>query len=221
MRLSADDFVYRDDVVVVLNKPSGLAVHRGAANDRVTALTEVRNTIGQWVYPVHRLDRGTSGLVLFVLDRHWVAPIQEQFVSNVVFKRYVALVRGIPDERGIIDHPIPRTQGGPRVPAKTRYELRESFERYAWLSLQPLSGRMHQLRRHLKHISHPIVGDVKYGDGRVNREFRARFDLHRLALHAAELRFEHPADGAIVEARAPLPEDLRRPLTQMGLAALT
>lgn len=214
------DILYRDEILVVINKPSGLAVHRGASNDRVTALSEVRNLMGLWVHPVHRLDQGTSGALLFALDRRWVAPLQAQFTSNVVFKRYVALVRGTPNPKGLIDYAIPRQKGGPRVPAKTRYEVRECFERHAWLSIQPLTGRMHQIRRHLKHIFHPVIGDTTYGDGRVNREFRIRFELHRLALHAAELRFEHPLDGHVIEAHAPVPDDLRRPLSRMGLAAL-
>ncbi|MEL6543133.1 MAG: pseudouridine synthase [Myxococcota bacterium] len=218
--MSEADFLFRDDYLVVINKPSGLNVHRGTGTDRVTALSEVRNLTGVWVHPVHRLDRATSGALLFTLDRQWLAPLQTQFQNNVVYKRYLALVRGTPTERGLIDHPIPRTHGGPKVAAKTRYEVQGVFERHAWVSMQPLTGRMHQLRRHMKHIFHPIIGDTTYGDGRVNREFRSRFALHRLALHASELRFEHPISGAVIEAHAPMPEDLSRPLSRMGITML-
>ncbi|MEO1172617.1 MAG: pseudouridine synthase [Myxococcota bacterium] len=217
------DLLFRDEILVALNKPSGLAVHRGDATDRVTALTEVRDLVGRWVYPVHRLDRGTSGALLFALDSQWVAPLQRQFNEQSIAKKYVALCRGTPKPTGLIDHPIPRSHRGPRVEAKTRFEVLAGVQgplgrSYSWTELEPLTGRMHQLRRHLKHISHPIVGDVKYGDGRVNRAFRHELNLKRLALHAAELRFQHPVSGDAVALCADLPADLRQPLAALGLS---
>lgn len=213
----ACDVLYRDDALVVVNKPSGLATHRGDARDRVTLLSQLRSLVGRWVYPVHRLDRATSGLVLFAIEKDWVAPLQAQFEGRTVRKHYVALVRGVPASRGVIDRALPRDAGGPRVPAETHFELRGWFERFGWLALEPRTGRRHQLRRHLKHISHPIVGDVKYGKGTINRSFRERFGLHRLALHARALAFDHPVRGDRIEVEAPLPEDLREPLVKMGL----
>ncbi|MEM6531755.1 MAG: pseudouridine synthase [Myxococcota bacterium] len=222
--INESELLYRDHAIVALNKRSGLAVHRGDATDRVTALTEVRNFIGQWVYPIHRLDRGTSGVLLFAIDSQWAAEIQKQFNDGVVLKRYVALCRGVPTSPNFIDHAIPRAAKGPRVAAQTRLKVCEKvsgpLERsYGWVSLEPLTGRRHQLRRHLKHISHPIVGDVKYGDGRVNRAFREGIGLRRIALHAAELRIRHPESGAPIAIEATLPPDLTGPLAQLGVEA--
>jgi tRNA pseudouridine65 synthase len=134
-----------------------------------------------------------------------------------VYKRYLALVRGIPAPSGVIDHPIPRAPGGPRVPAVTRFRLLATFERYAWVEAVPETGRLHQVRRHLKHISHPVIGDVRYGKGEHNRLFRSRFGLYRLALHAAEIAFQHPSSGAPMRFSAPLPDDLAGPLACMGI----
>lgn len=235
MELKPSHILYRDDVLVAINKPSGLVVHRGHANDRVTALSLVRRFVGQWVYPVHRLDRGTSGALIFALNPRGAARIQEQFVAQRISKRYLALTRGVPKAEGYIDHPIPR---GPRTnntrheplrepvapkkdPARTYFEVREEYRQsgsrsFAWVALRPTTGRRHQLRRHMKHISHPIVGDVKYGDGRVNRDLRVRFGLRRLALHAVTLQLAHPFRDEVVRIEAKVPDDLWGPLTQMG-----
>lgn len=209
--------LYRDDDLVVVNKPSGMLVHRGWGNDRVVAMTEVRDGIGQWVYPVHRLDRGASGALVFALSSAAAASVCAAFAEGRVAKRYIALVRGIPPERGIINHAIQKRQGGPRVPAVTEYERLGEFERYALVAARPRTGRLHQIRRHLKHISCPIIGDVRYGKGEHNRLFRARFQLHRLALHCTGMVVPHPCTGDPVAVNAPLPDDLGEPLEQMGL----
>lgn len=209
--------LYRDDSLVAVAKPSGMAVHRGLSQERIVLLTVVRDQIGRHVYPVHRLDRSTSGVVVFALDSGTARALQERFEGGAVVKRYIALVRGITPEAGVIDHPVPRAPDGPRVPAVTEYRRLGTFERYSLLEVLPRTGRLHQIRRHLKHVSHPLIGDVKYGKGEHNRLFRERFGLHRLALHALEIGFEHPADGHPFRAAAPLPEDLARPLLAMGL----
>ena len=211
--------LHHDDVLVAVSKPSGLAVHRGWSRDRIVALTLVRDRLGQRVFPVHRLDRATSGALLFALDPGTARRVQEQFIAGSVRKRYLALVRGIPPEHGLIDHPVPLSPHGPRVPAVTAYRRLATFERYALLEVRPRTGRLHQIRRHLKHISHPLIGDVNYGKGEHNRLFRDRFGLHRLALHALELSLDHPADGRPLRFFAPLPEDLAGPLRAMGMAA--
>jgi tRNA pseudouridine65 synthase len=134
-----------------------------------------------------------------------------------VEKRYIALVRGIPPEAGVIDHPVPRAPDGPRVPAVTEFRRLATFERYALVEALPRTGRLHQIRRHFKHISHPLIGDVRYGKGEHNRLFRDRFGLHRLALHALELAFDHPPAGRPLRIFAPVPEDLAGVLGAMGL----
>jgi tRNA pseudouridine65 synthase len=212
--------LYQDAELVVVNKPSGLLVHRGWARDPVVAMTLVRDALGQHVYPVHRLDRGTSGALILALSSSSAARLQALFASGQVLKRYLALVRGIPPESGLIDHPVPHAEDGPRVPAQTEYRRLATFERYALLEAIPKTGRLHQIRRHFKHISHPIVGDVNYGKGEINREFRARFGLHRIALHALEIALPHPLGGHALQIRAPLPQDLWEPLEKMGLACL-
>ncbi len=210
--------IYRDESLVAVCKPSGLAVHRGWANDPRYAMTEVRDRLGRWVYPVHRLDRATSGVLVFALDRETARRLQEQFQDGRVVKRYLALVRGIPPESGVIDHPVKRSlRGVERVPAVTEYRRLGTFERYALVEARPLTGRLHQIRRHFKHLSHPLVGDVRYGKGPINRHFRERFGLHRLALHAREMRLPHPSDGRPLCWLAEIPEDLAGPLRVMEL----
>lgn len=214
--------LHRDDSLVVVNKPSGLLVHRGWARDKVVAMTLLRDALGRWVYPVHRLDRPTSGALLFALDPETARGLQKQFEGGRVEKRYLALVRGIPPVAGRIDHPVPKEpQGKERVPAVTDFRRLATFERYALMEARPRTGRVHQIRRHFKHLSHPLIGDVRYGKGDQNRLFRERFGLHRLALHALELRFEHPGNGAELAVGAPLPEDLSGPLRAMGLPLIT
>jgi tRNA pseudouridine65 synthase len=209
--------LYQDDDLLAVDKPSGLVVHRGWAGDREVVMTLARSLACRHVHPVHRLDRGTSGVLVLALGTAAARSLSEAFEAGRVRKRYLALVRGIPPEAGIIDHPIPRAPGGPRVPAVTRFRRLATFERYAWLEVVPETGRLHQIRRHLKHISHPLIGDVRYGKGEHNRLFRSRFGLYRLALHAAELSLEHPASGAPLRFQAPLPADLAGPLAAMGL----
>lgn len=209
--------LYRDDFLLAVNKPSGLAVHRGTARDRIVALQLVRDLAGRHVHAVHRLDRATSGALVFALDSGTTGRLQEKFAAGEVEKRYLALVRGIPPEEGIIDHPVPRSPGGPRIPAVTEFRRLATFESYALVEARPRTGRFHQIRRHFKHLSHPLIGDVRYGKGEHNRLFRERFGLHRLALHALELAFDHPETGETLRIVAPVPEDLAGPMRAMGL----
>ncbi|HKI05807.1 MAG TPA: pseudouridine synthase [Thermoanaerobaculia bacterium] len=211
--------LYRDDLLVIVGKPSGLAVHRGLAREKTVVLQTLRDLLGRRVYPVHRLDRATSGALLLAMDAGTARRLQEQFESGGVAKRYLALVRGIPPEEGVIDHPVPRGPGGERIPAVTEFRRLATFERYALVEARPRTGRFHQIRRHFKHLSHPLIGDVRYGKGEHNRLFRERFGLHRLALHALELAFEHPGTGEPLRIVAPVPEDLAGPLGKMGMNA--
>ncbi|HEV2852984.1 MAG TPA: pseudouridine synthase [Thermoanaerobaculia bacterium] len=211
--------LFRDENLLAVDKPSGLAVHRGAARDRVFALQTVRDRVGRHVHAVHRLDRATSGVLLFALDPATARRMRERFEAGEVAKRYLALVRGIPPEAGVIDHPVPREEDGPRVPAVTEFRRLAVFERYSLVEARPLTGRRHQIRRHFKHLSHPLIGDVRYGKGEHNRLFRERFGLHRLALHALELAFPHPGTGEPLRITAPVPEDLAGPLRALGMDA--
>lgn len=200
----------RDQHLVVADKPAGLAVHRGWAPERDVAMTRVRDAIGAHVYPVHRLDRGTSGVLVFALSSELASVLSEQFADGAVEKLYLALVRSVPPERGLIDHPLPpgENRDEARVPARTEFVRREVFGRYSLVEARPQTGRLHQIRRHLKHIGCPIIGDVRYGKGEHNRFFRERFELRRMFLHALRIRFLHPATGTALEVEAPLPPEL-------------
>jgi tRNA pseudouridine65 synthase len=212
------EILYQDEDIVAVNKPSGMLVHRGWANDKVVAMTEVRDQIGQWVYPVHRLDRGSSGVLLFALSSEVAATLGHAFTERLVDKFYLALVRGVPDEAGLIDHEIAKKEGGPKVFAQTEYRRLAVSGRYSLVEARPRTGRLHQIRRHLKHISCPLIGDVRYGKGEHNRHFRNNYDLHRLALHCHGLALDHPTrPGERVQLRAPLPADLANALIGLGV----
>ena len=213
------DVLHRDEDIVVVNKPSGLLVHRGWDNDKVVAMTLVRDLVGCHVYPVHRLDRPTSGALIFALHKDAARILSQSFEAASVRKGYLALVRGITPDEGVIDNPVPKKPKGPRVDAITRYKRVFSFERYSWVEAWPQTGRLHQIRRHLKHITHPLIGDVNYGKGDQNRLFRERFGLNRLALHAATISFTHPATQAAMQIQAPMPADLAVPLKKMSVPA--
>jgi tRNA pseudouridine65 synthase len=214
--------LHRDDRLAAFAKPSGLLVHRGWGDDAIVALDLARAALGAYVYPVHRLDRATSGVLLFALDSGSAAAMGRLFEAGAVHKTYFALVRGVPPEAGVIDSPVPKSEGGARVPALTlfrRCHVVEDERRWSIVEARPQTGRLHQIRRHLKHLGHPIVGDVNYGKGDINRLFRERFGLCRLALHAAELSFAHPFTGETVVIAAALPADLRGPFDQLGIPA--
>jgi tRNA pseudouridine65 synthase len=207
----------RDEQVVVVDKPAGLAVHRGWAPERDVAMVRVRDALGVRVFPVHRLDRGTSGVLVFALSAESATILGQAFASGGVHKRYLALVRGVPPETSVIDHPLPpgEDRTAARVPARTTIVRREVFGRYSLIEAQPETGRLHQIRRHCKHIACPIIGDVNYGKGEHNRLFRERFDLHRMFLHASSVTFPHPATGATVSVCAPLPPELESVLVRL------
>jgi tRNA pseudouridine65 synthase len=219
LTLPAIELLFVDAHIAVANKPSGLLVHRGWDDDDDVALFRVRDALGQHVHPLHRLDRGTSGALLFARTREAAAVLAKAFEEGRVEKRYLALVRGTPPDAGVIDHPIPRREGGPRVPAVTRFRriARSPIDRCSLVLALPETGRLHQVRRHLRHIDHPLVGDVAHGSGEINRHYRAQYNLHRLALHAHFLAFEHPVTLARIEVTAAVPDDLGEALALLGL----
>jgi len=222
------EILYRDDFLVAINKPAGLLVHRSNIDRHETrfAVQLLRDQIGQRVHPLHRLDKGTSGVLLFALDVDSAREVGGQFQRDEVAKRYLAIVRGWPPEAGVIDHPLSRQfddygrklcadSPGEALPAVTEYrrlatvELPEAVDRYptsryALVELLPRSGRQHQLRRHMKHIAHPIIGDATWGKGVHNRFFQQRFDCYRLLLACSGVDLHHPHDGHALSVVAPL-----------------
>ena len=214
--------LFRDDLIVVVNKPSGLLVHRSPIDRHETrfAVQLLRDQLGRHVFPVHRLDKGTSGALAFALDKATATALAEQFAGKQVRKTYVAIVRGWPQPEGVIDHPLdavqdayaPTADSAPKA-CRTAFRTLATVElpvrvdryptsRYALVELEPETGRRHQLRRHLAHLSHPIVGDSTYGKGRHNRLFAERYGVRRLLLACVGLEFTHPATGATVRVQA-------------------
>ena len=187
-------------------------------------MQRLRDQLGRAVYPAHRLDRATSGVLLFALSPEIRSALGAAFEAGAVTKRYLAIVRGWPPAERLIDHPLRRlaadgTVVGPAARsavtalatlATTEVEVqvdRYPQARYALVALDPATGRRHQLRRHLKHANHPIIGDTSYGQGRHNRLFRERFACGRLLLHAWQVRLAHPALGRPLSITAPPPAD--------------
>jgi len=223
------EIIYQDEYLVAVNKPAGLLVHRSMIDKYETrfALQMVRNQVGQHVYPVHRLDKPTSGVLLFALTPDIAKIMGEKFASRETTKTYVAVVRGYTEAEGIIDYALKeeldkksdkkaRQDKAPQE-AVTHYHRLATAElnhavgryetaRYALISIQPETGRKHQIRRHFKHIFHPIVGDTTHGDGKHNQLFRDEFDCHRLLLAATSLSFDHPVHGNRVVITAGLDE---------------
>ena len=228
--------LFRDDALVVVNKPSGLLVHRSLIDrhERRFAVQILRDQLGRRVYPVHRLDKGTSGALVFALDRDTARTLANDFSQRRIGKTYLAIVRGWPADSGEIDHPLEavedaRTAQDPAEakPSLTRFRTLGTVElpyrvdrypttRYALVELRPETGRRHQLRRHLAHASHPIVGDSTYGKGRHNRLFADLFGVQRLLLACVRLEFAHPSTRQMLAIDAPLAADFASVLQRLG-----
>lgn len=224
------DIIYHDEHLVAINKPHGLLVHRSAIAHEVTefALQLLRDQLNRHVFPAHRLDRKTGGVLLFALDKETERLMQTQFMENRVSKKYVALVRGhTPDEQDI-DYPL-RKENGTLQDAFTRYitlaraELDVPFgnhptSRYSLIEARPETGRMHQLRKHFSHIFHPIIGDRTHGCNKQNKLFKERWEMETMLLHATELSFTHPVTGVPLMIAAPLHDEFLRVLAIMSLS---
>ena len=213
-----------DETLVAIDKPAGLLVHRSGldAQEQVFALQLLRDQLGRPVWPVHRLDKGTSGVLLFALDADTAARVGALFEQGLAHKRYLALARGWPAaDEGRIEHPLARdpelpSAGQAMLAARTDWHCRARLEwplqtdarfptsRFALIEAKPLTGRRHQIRRHLKHIAHPIVGDATHGKGPLNRAVAGFLGLQRLWLHALELRIPHPVTALPLTIEAAL-----------------
>jgi len=192
-------------------------------------MSRLRDQLGCWVYPAHRLDRGTSGVLLFALDPEAAAKLAHAFERRCVRKSYLAVVRGFAPEAGTVDHPLREGKTGP-APAVTAFARLATAEisravgryptsRYSLVRAEPLTGRRHQIRRHLKHVSHPIVGDSIHGDGRHNSSVRQLTGVSRLLLHSRKLELVHPETLAPLSLEAPLPAEMAAAIERLGLGA--
>ncbi|NUP11254.1 MAG: pseudouridylate synthase [Polyangiaceae bacterium] len=214
--------LYEDAKFVVVDKPSGLAVHRGASADEDDIVTRLVRAKIVDLRPVHRLDRGTSGALVLARGPDAARELGRAFEEGAIEKTYVALVRGaVGTEEVLVDYAIPRDEGGARVAARTfvrgiaTAELMDSplrERRYSLVEARPVTGRFHQVRRHVKHLGHPVIGDANYGRSEHNRLLREKLGLSRLALHASRIR----AKG-LFDVGSPLPADMANPLSMLGL----
>lgn len=196
--------------------------------DRNTCMSILRDQLGRYVYPLHRLDRGTSGVLLMGLDSETARIVQSAFVKREVEKTYLAVVRGWAPPEGTLDHPLKKTKTlNEKEEAVTRFRTLAhgvlpfpvgSYPeaRYSLVEARPVTGRRHQIRRHLSNASHPIVGDTVHGDGKHNRLFRSIFNCYHLVLHALRIELAHPHTGEQLVFTAPVPADFEAICCRMG-----
>jgi tRNA pseudouridine65 synthase len=221
------EILYIDDYLAIVHKPAGWLVHRTPLDKGETrfVLQTLRDQIGQRVWPVHRLDKGTSGVLVFARNAEVARTLGQAFESGEgLHKTYYAMVRGWPVDEGLIDHALKRMPDDMRSEreeyqaSQTRFTTLRRGElplrhgafssiRWAEVQLQPLTGRRHQLRRHMKHIAHPIIGDATHGKGPLNRAIAEHLGAQRLWLHAMRLEMRHPVNASqLVIASPPEPE---------------
>ena len=231
------NILYQDDCLVVINKPSGLLVHRSEIDRHETrfALQLLRNQLGQRVYPVHRLDKPTSGVLAFALSPEMASRITDLWRQRSVDKQYLAVVRGWMPEFIHLDKPMAppvdkyakHEKIRPEQEAITDFRCLATVEipvaidkypqsRYSLVEATPHTGRKHQIRRHLKHLAHPIIGDARYGKGRHSRYFRDHLHAPRLLLHASQLTIQHPLTEQLLTFTAPPDRISRQLLQQFG-----
>lgn len=219
------EVVFHDEYFVAVNKPAGMLVHRSWLDKHETqfVMQTLRDQIGQHVFPLHRLDRPTSGVLIFALSSEVASQVMPMFANHEMNKTYHAIVRGWIEESGRLDYDLKveldkiadkhAEQEKEPQQAITDYRPIEKIEipfstgkfpttRYCLMELHPLTGRKHQLRRHMAHLRHPIVGDTTHGDGKHNKLFREVYDSHRLLLHASQLEFIHPYSKEYISIHA-------------------
>ena len=209
------DIIYRDEYLVAVNKPHGLLVHPSPLARDATdfAMQMLRDQLGQYVYPSHRIDRKTGGVLLFALNEEVNRQVQHLFSQRAVHKKYFAIVRGYTDDAGEINYPL-KKENGTMQEAFTKYKTlgraeldvplgRHETSRYSLVEVMPETGRMHQIRKHFDHIRHPILGDRAHGCNKQNRMFKERWDMTTMLLHASTLSFPHPVHSSKVAIFAP------------------
>ena len=224
------EVLFRDEYCAVINKPAGLMAHASSLSrgEDDFLLHRLRDQFQSKVHLIHRLDRATSGCVLIAFNAEAASTLGKTFMSRDVQKDYLAICRGWPEEKFTIDYAL---DGGPGKPEKksaiTEFTRLASAEinvpsaahessRYALMQCSPITGRFRQIRRHLKHISHHLIGDTSHGDGRHNRAFRM-LGVHRMLLHAWRLEFTHPVSGFVIVAEAPMDREFSKALDLLNI----
>ena len=226
------NILFEDENLILIDKPAGLLVHRTglAAGEDENALIQLRDQIGSWVSPVHRLDRATSGILLFAKNEEILPQLKARFMDREVRKFYLTVARGIPTEKeGLIDQALESERSKKLQEAQTKYRVLAESEipfnstgryptsRYSLLEMELLTGRTHQIRRHLAHVRHYIIGDRKHGDNKQNIFFEKQFGLQNLLLHAWKLSFQHPISEEKISLECPPPAHFRTILQDLGL----
>ncbi len=237
------EIIYQDEWLVAVNKPSGWLVHRSwlDRHETVFVMQTVRDQIGKHVFTVHRLDRPTSGVLLMALSSEVAHLLSQQFENHQIQKRYHAVTRGWLEDEAVLDYPLVEeldkiadkkaTQNKDPQPAVTHYRGMATVEmpvpvgryptaRYSLVELEPKTGRKHQLRRHMSHLRHPMIGDSKHGDLRQNRGAAEHFGCERLMLHASQLSLNHPVTGEPLCLRASLDDTWMQMMSQFGWRGL-
>ncbi len=222
------EILYHDNYLVAINKPHGLLVHRTriAADADEFALQMLRDQIEMKVFPLHRIDRKTGGILLFGLNKEIDKSMQTAFAERKVNKKYLAIVRGFTEDHGTIDYPLKKENGNEQQ-AITHYATLDRVElniplgvhqtsRYSLLKINPITGRFHQIRKHLTHINHPIICDKPHGCNKQNKMFQEKFDLTTMMLHASELSFKHPATNKNITLKAEPQSEFRRMINNLG-----
>ncbi|WP_217517208.1 tRNA pseudouridine(65) synthase TruC [Vibrio metschnikovii] len=227
------DIIYQDQYFVAVNKPAGMLVHRSWLDKHETqfVMQTLRDQIGQHVFPLHRLDRPTSGVLVFALSSEVASAVMPMFANQQMEKTYHAVVRGWIEQADVLDYPLKveldkiadkfAQEAKEPQSAVTAYRPLANVEvpfstgkfattRYSLMELKPKTGRKHQLRRHMAHLRHPIVGDTTHGDGKHNRLYREQYQVQRLMLHASQLRFIHPYTEQVLTLSAGFDDDWRR-----------
>lgn len=224
------EILYQDDYLVAINKPNGLLVHRTsiAEPNAQFALQTLRDQIGKRVFPIHRLDRKTSGVLMFALNSETVKAVQSQIENQSVTKRYIAIVRGWFPEFIEVDYALTNDRDKTQE-AITHFKLLEKTEvkvpfgkhktsRYSLIEAHPKTGRQHQIRKHLNHLRHPIIGDRPHGCNKQNRLFKQRWEMNTMLLHAETFACEHPISKEQLKIVAPLNCEFIRMLNELGFS---
>lgn len=223
------EIIYQDEHLIAINKPHGLLVHQSSIARDATefALQMLRNQVGKHVSPVHRLDRKTSGILLFAFDKESEIAMHQQFMNAETCKKYLAILRGFAPDEMDIDYPLAKENGTMqdaftsfRTLQKAEVDVafgKHSTSRYSLVEATPKTGRMHQLRRHFSHILHPIIGDRTHGCNKQNKFFLEQWNMTTMLLHASELSFIHPKTAEKIHLKATLHEEFKRVMDFMKM----
>lgn len=211
--------LFEDEALLVVDKPAHVAVHPGTGTTLtlLDLLVRDRGPEAARYHLVHRLDQETSGVIVLAKDKETARAMGAAFDERTVGKRYVCLVRGLTRDKGVMNRPLPGRAGEPPQDARTRYRALLRLRGHTLTAVTPDTGRLHQIRRHMADLAHPVIGDTRYGDAPTNRHFAERYAVSRLLLHAAALSFPHPTTKARIRVSAPLPGDFAEVLRRLGL----